>query len=78
MSDDGTGNTVNIPSFMINKKDADAIKTYIAKTNTSVYIKADQDIFHPDNRVEYELWYSTILDVEPWLTYDISLYQRAL
>jgi hypothetical protein len=41
MSDDGTGNTVNIPSFMINKKDADAIKTYIAKTNTSVYIKAD-------------------------------------
>ena len=78
MSDDGTGNTVNIPSFMIKKKDSDAIKNMISKSNSSVYIKAELDIVHPDNRVEYELWYSSILDVEPWLMYDISLYQKTL
>ena len=33
---------------------------------------------HPDNRVEYELWYSTVLDTEAWLIYDLSLYQQAL
>lgn len=33
---------------------------------------------HPDNRVEYEFWYSTILDIEYWRLYDIALYQRAL
>ena len=43
-----------------------------------MYIKATLEMVHPDNRVEYEFWYSTILDVEPWLVYDISLYQKAL
>ena len=33
---------------------------------------------HPDNRVEYEFWYSTIIDIDYWRLYDISLYQRAL
>ena len=74
MTDDGTGNTVKIPSFIIRKKDSDFIKETIAKTNTSVYIKAGLDIVHPDNRVEYDFWYSTVLDAEPWLVYDVSLY----
>ena len=79
MSDDGTGSSVNIPSFIIRKKDADLIKQQITKANSSgVYIKANLEIVHPDNRVEYEMWYSTILDVEPWLLYDVSLYQKAL
>jgi hypothetical protein len=29
-----------------------------------VYIKAEMEMAHPDNRVEYEFWYSTILDIE--------------
>jgi hypothetical protein len=36
------------------------------------------DIVHPDNRVEYEYWYSTVFDQEPWVLYDMSLYQKAL
>lgn len=76
MSDDGSGSTINIPSFIIRKRDADIIKKELANTNSSkVYIKAQLDMAHPDNRVEYEFWYSTVLDTEAWLMYDLSLYQ---
>jgi hypothetical protein len=78
MSDDGTGSTINIPSFIIRKKDADLIKSTLSGVVAPVYIKAELDITHPDNRVEYELWYSTVLDTQPYLLYDISLYQKAL
>ena len=33
---------------------------------------------HPDNRVEYEFWYSTILDVDFDTLLDIAQYQKAL
>ena len=76
MSDDGSGSTINIPSFIIRKRDADIIKLELAHRNSSkVFIKAQLDMAHPDNRVEYEFWYSTILDTEAWLMYDLSLYQ---
>ena len=75
MSDDGSGNTVNIPSFIIRKKDGDIIKdTLKTSKNSSIIIRSDLEIQHPDNRVEYEFWYSTVVEVEPWLLYDISLY----
>jgi PA domain len=75
MSDDGTGTTINIPSFIIRKRDGDLIKDQLKKSNlSSVYVRAALELVHPDNRVEYEFWYSTILDVEPWLMYDVSLY----
>jgi hypothetical protein len=79
MSDDGTGSSINIPSFIIRKHDGDLIKEQLANVNSSsVYIKAQLDMAHPDNRVEYEFWYSTVIDTEPWLVYDLSLYQKAL
>jgi len=63
MADDGSGGTVNVPSFLIRKKDCDAIKEELHKNVTkSVYVRAEIDIVHPDNRVEYEYWYSTVLD----------------
>jgi hypothetical protein len=73
MGDDGTGNSVNIPSFIIRKKDCDLIKETIL-TNSSIYVRTEIDIVHPDNRVEYDYWYSTVLDHEPWVLYDLSLY----
>ena len=33
---------------------------------------------HPDNRVEYEFWYSTILDMDFDKLVDIALFQKAL
>lgn len=61
MADDGTGQSINIPSFIIRFADAEKIKATMAK-NQSVFIKNELEIVHPDNRVEYELWYSSILD----------------
>ena len=36
------------------------------------------EIVHPDNRVEYELWYSSIVDVDYWRMKDLGIYQRVL
>lgn len=73
MADDGSGSTINIPSFLIRKRDCQLLKETIA-SNSSVYIKGQMEIVHPDNRVEYEYWYSTMLDQEAWFLYDLSLY----
>lgn len=63
MADDGSGLTINIPSFLITKPEADMIKKSLTKSIGSVYVKGDIEMVHPDNRVEYELWYSSILDI---------------
>lgn len=79
MADDGTGHSVNIPSFLIGKKEGDIIIDYIKrKTNSTVYVKAELEIVHPDNRVEYELWYSSALDLDYMLVHDMAGYQMAL
>ena len=78
MADDGTGQSIHIPSFIITKKDGDNIKETITKSKQIVYIKAELEMVHPDNRVEYEFWYSTILDMKPDSLEDIALYQSAL
>jgi hypothetical protein len=66
MTDDGSGHSITIPSFMISKTDADLIKQYLLgqKNKQSVYMKAEIEMVHPDNRVEYEYWYSSILDID--------------
>jgi hypothetical protein len=33
---------------------------------------------HPDNRVEYEFWYSTIMDIDFDKLADIAKFQKAL
>lgn len=80
MADDGSGSAINIPSFIIRKRDCDIIKAELNKQQDSktVYVRAEIDIVHPDNRVEYEYWFSTYLDQDAWSVYDLSLYQRAL
>jgi ribosomal protein S4 len=75
MSDDGTGHSINIPSFIVKKKDADKIKKFLTgKDQQKVYIKAALEMVHPDNRVEYEFWYSTILDIDFDKLVDIALF----
>lgn len=90
MTDDGSGRSINIPSFIIRKKDATIIKaalkdcTLVPAVMTTlvparesvcqkVYIKAELEMAHPDNRVEYELWYSTIIDIDYELIRGIAL-----
>lgn len=79
MADDGTGHSINIPSFIIRKKDGNIIKSFVINDNSSsVYLKAELEMVHPDNRVEYELWYSSILDLDYMKIHDLALYHFAL
>lgn len=75
MADDGTGRSIHIPSFLIRKADAEIILS--AMTSSSVYVKGIIDIAHPDNRVEYDLWYSSILDLDTSFIEDMSRYALA-
>mmetsp|Transcript_23611 Transcript_23611/g.3917 ORF Transcript_23611/g.3917 Transcript_23611/m.3917 type:complete len:101 (+) Transcript_23611:365-667(+) len=60
MTDDGTAGNIEIPVVMIDKQSSDLVYEYLrdsekAKT-VSVSIRFEMN--HPDNRVEYEIWYS--------------------
>lgn len=66
MSDDGTGAGIRIPSMLISKKDGDKLLDYL-KTATpeelaQISVAADFDMRRPDNRVEYDIWYSSSND----------------
>jgi len=56
-----------IPEFTILTATADAVKENL-KAKAAVYLKIDLSISHPDNRVEWDLWYSSVLEVpkETW------------
>lgn len=75
MADDGTGHSISIPSFIIRKRDGNIIKDVVINSpNKNVYLKAELEIDHPDNRVEYELWYSSILDLDYMQLREFALY----
>ena len=77
MADDGSGISISIPSFLISKKDGDNIKKALNNEVGSVYIQGEIEMVNPDNRVEYELWYSSILDITRDRLYDLGSYERA-
>ena len=60
MSDDGRGDLVSIPSLLISNQDGNKIKN---QTNKEIIVRVPLLISNPDNRVEYDLYYSTILDL---------------
>lgn len=75
MADDGSGHSIHIPSFIIRKSSGEAIKqTLSGSEGLSVYIKGELHIARPDNRVEYDLWYSSILDMDYSQLNDLGLY----
>lgn len=55
MADDGSGSDISIPSFLVFKEDADAIK---ASMMQEVRVRAQMSfkVPAPDSRVEYDLW----------------------
>ncbi len=77
MADDGSGLSISIPSFLIEKSDGDAIKKAWKSAVDSIYIKGDIEMTNPDNRVEYELWFSSFLDVDTRMIYDLGSHERA-
>ena len=41
-----------------------------------MYIQIDLSVYNPDDRVEYELWYSTVLDLPQQFVAEIGQYQK--
>jgi len=63
MSDDGSGAGIRIPSMLISKSDGDKLldflKTATATELEQVNVVVSFDMSRPDNRVEYDFWYSS-------------------
>ena len=75
-SDAIKGYALNIPYLKINDDDGYQLRDYLEKTKKDVFIKIDLSIARPDNRVEYELWYSSILDLSKNQLVDLGKYQK--
>jgi hypothetical protein len=55
MADDGSGSDISIPSFLMFKVDADAIKEEVMRDGP-VQLEMAWALPSPDDRVEYDLW----------------------
>ena len=55
MADDGSGTDITIPTFLMFKSDADAVKAEV-EANHPVRMEMTWSLPNPDDRVEYELW----------------------
>ena len=63
MSDDGTGHGIRIPSVLISKKDGQKLIDFITTQASPEELKRlgatlKFDLARPDNRVEYDVWFS--------------------
>jgi hypothetical protein len=66
MKDDGTGNAIRIPSMLISKSDGKKLIDYLKRATDEeidqIAIMAEFIMNKPDNRVEYDLWYTSSND----------------
>jgi len=60
MSDDSSGNSISIPSFMIRKEASDALKR---ASNETLILKISIDIAFSNGTVFYDFWYSRDYDL---------------
>jgi hypothetical protein len=66
MSDDGTGGGLKIPSMLISNIDGKKLVYFIKRASKEeldqIAIMASFDLEKPDNRVEYDFWFTTSND----------------
>lgn len=66
MTDDGTGGGVKIPSMLISRTDGKKLIDFIKRASEDelrqIAIMASFELNKPDNRVEYDIWYTTSND----------------
>lgn len=67
MSDDGSGAGLRIPAVLISKDDGDKLIDFISTASAdeiaSLLVVAEFNIKRPDDRVEYDVWFSSANDV---------------
>ena len=59
LMDDGNGNGIRIPAMLISKKDGSVISDYLLKKKEHIALLASFDLERPDDRVEYDFWYTS-------------------
>ena len=75
---DGSGFSLTIPAFMIDKTTSDKLIDNLTKYD-SIKLKADLEIAKADSKVvEVGLWYGSSLDLDPFFLEDIYNYQHVL
>jgi hypothetical protein len=66
MSDDTTGMGISIPAMLIDFEDGQKLVTFLATATddekNEAALSAEFTIKNPDNRVEYDIWYTSIDD----------------
>ena len=66
MSDDGTGAGIRMPSMLIGKKEGQILIDFIKSASkdelNQFSMMVSFDLSRPDNRVEYDIWYSSSSD----------------
>lgn len=68
---------ISIPYFKIFQGDGNVLKSHLEKKDAEpVLMKVDMSLFNPDNRVEYELWYSSLLDIDQDALKELAIYQE--
>jgi hypothetical protein len=82
MSDDGTGDGIIIPAVIISQEQGDILMQHLRDLSDdemrAVVFSATFSIAHPDNRVEYDIWYTSSDDraldfISNFATYHIGL-----
>ena len=70
MIDDGNGNGIRIPSMLVSKRHGEILLDYLNKEHTDdlgnkqlLALWASFEIDSPDNRVEYDFWYTSSDDL---------------
>lgn len=67
MSDDRTGSGIRIPSVLISKTDGDILWDFMETASEEdlrdLKVLATFEMNNPDNRVEYDFWYSSSNDI---------------
>lgn len=63
MTDDGSGAGIRMPSMLISKKDGKVLIDFLESASKEeldqLVIMANFEMTRPDNRVEYDIWYSS-------------------
>lgn len=72
--DAALGYKLTIPYMKVLADDGKKLKDYLEAQRLPVFIKVDLGLTRPDNRVEYELWYSSILDLSKDQFVDLGRY----
>lgn len=87
MSDDGTGGGIRIPSMIISKQDGRKLLDFVRRASNqeieSTAIMAQFVMEKPDNRVEYDFWFTSSNDraldfITDFSEYDTKFYDKVL